>query len=128
VIKDEGVSGVATRFAEREGGKRLLDKLRAGDVLVVRWLDRLGRNYEDVVDTIRALMRRGVVIRTVINGMMFDGATTNPMEKAVRDALIGFMAALGQGAGRGNKARPAGRYRVRAGKWQSRLPGAEAIL
>jgi DNA invertase Pin-like site-specific DNA recombinase len=74
VIKDEGVSGVATRFAEREGSKRLLDKLRAGDVLVVRWLDRLGRNYEDVVDTIRALMRRGVVIRTVINGMTFDGA------------------------------------------------------
>jgi len=36
------------------------------------------------------------VIRTVINNMTFDGATTNPMEKAVRDALIAFMAALGQ--------------------------------
>jgi putative DNA-invertase from lambdoid prophage Rac len=95
-IQDEGVSGVSTRFSEREGGKRLLDKLRAGDVLVVRWVDRLGRNYEDVVDTIQALMRRGVVIRTVINPMTFDGATTNPMEKAVRDALIAFMAALGQ--------------------------------
>jgi putative DNA-invertase from lambdoid prophage Rac len=95
-IQDEGISGVSTRFGEREGGSRLLDKLRAGDVLVVRWLDRLGRNYEDVVDTIRALMRRGIVIRTVINNMTFDGATTNPMEKAVRDALIAFMAALGQ--------------------------------
>jgi len=95
-IQDEGTSGVSTRFGEREGGQRLLDKLRAGDVLVVRWLDRLGRNYEDVVDTIRALMRRGIVIRTVINNMTFDGATTNPMEKAVRDALIAFMAALGQ--------------------------------
>ncbi len=86
----------AGRFAEREGGRRLLDKLRAGDMLVVRWLDRLGRNYEDVVDTIQAIMRRGVIVRTVINDMTFDGATTNPMEKAVRDALIGFMAALGQ--------------------------------
>jgi putative DNA-invertase from lambdoid prophage Rac len=74
----------------------LFDKLRAGDVLIVRWVDRLGRNYEDVCDTIQALMRRGVVIRTVINNMTFDGATTNPMEKAVRDALIAFMAALGQ--------------------------------
>jgi len=41
-------------------------------------------------------MRHGVVIKTVINGMVFDGATKDPMQKAVRDALIGFMAALGQ--------------------------------
>ena len=51
------------------------DKLRAGDTLVVRWVDRLGRNYEDVCDTIRHFMRRGVVIRTVINNFTFDGAT-----------------------------------------------------
>jgi len=37
-----------------------------------------------------------VVIRTVINGMTFDGATKNPMEKAVRDALIAFMAATAE--------------------------------
>jgi len=96
VIQDEGVSGVSTRFAEREGGRRLLDKLRAGDTLVVRWVDRLGRNYEDVVDTIQALMRRGIIVRTVINNMTFNGATKDPMQKAVRDALIAFMAALGQ--------------------------------
>jgi putative DNA-invertase from lambdoid prophage Rac len=34
VVKDEGVSGVSTCFAEREGGRRLVDKLRRGDVLV----------------------------------------------------------------------------------------------
>ncbi len=41
-------------------------------------------------------MRRGVVIPTVINGMTFDGATTDPMQQAVRDALIAFMAATAQ--------------------------------
>ena len=41
------------------GGAMLLGKLRKGDLLVVRWVDRLGRNYEDVTDTIRVLMRRG---------------------------------------------------------------------
>ena len=70
--------------------------LRAGDTLVVRWVDRLGRNYRDVTDTIREFMRRGVVIRTVINGMVFDGATKDPMQQAVRDALIAFMAATAQ--------------------------------
>lgn len=96
VIEDAGVSGVSVRFAERPGGRRLLDKLRRGDVLVVRWVDRLGRNYEDVTDTIRALMQRGVIIKTIINGMTFDGATKDPIAKAVRDALIAFMAATAQ--------------------------------
>jgi putative DNA-invertase from lambdoid prophage Rac len=98
------VSGVHTRLAERPEGKRLYDKLRGGDVLVVRWVDRLGRNYEDVVDTIREFMRRGVVIRTVINNFTFDGATKDPMQQAVRDALIAFMAALSQAQAEATKA------------------------
>src|SRR5215471_9006085 len=96
VVSDEGVSGIATKLYEREQGKRLFDMLRAGDTLVVRWVDRLGRNYTDVVDTIREFMRRGVIIKTVINGMTFDGSTTDPMQQAVRDALIAFMAATAQ--------------------------------
>jgi DNA invertase Pin-like site-specific DNA recombinase len=96
VVIDEGVSGVSTLFKDRTGGAKLLDKLRRGDVLVVRWVDRLGRNYEDVTETIRALMQRGVVIKTIINAMTFDGATKDPIQKAVRDALIGFMAASAQ--------------------------------
>jgi putative DNA-invertase from lambdoid prophage Rac len=96
VVSDDGVSGVTTKLADREGGRRLFDLLRAGDTLVVRWVDRLGRNYEDVSDNIREFMRRGVVIKTIINGMTFDGATKEPMAQAVRDALIGFMAALSQ--------------------------------
>ena len=48
------------------------------------------------VDTIREFMRRGVIIKTVINGMTFDGSTTDPMQQAVRDALIAFMAATAQ--------------------------------
>ena len=96
VVADHGVSGVSTRLAERPEGKRLFDMLRAGDVLVVRWTDRLGRNYTDITETIREFMRRGVVIKTIINRMTFDGATTDPMQQAVRDALIGFMAASAQ--------------------------------
>ncbi|PZO13685.1 MAG: recombinase [Burkholderiales bacterium] len=96
VIQDEGVSGVSTRLQDRKGGALLLQKLRKGDTLVVRWVDRLGRNYQDVTETIRDLMKRGVVVRTIINGMTFDGSTKDPMQQAVRDALIGFMAASAQ--------------------------------
>jgi putative DNA-invertase from lambdoid prophage Rac len=104
VVADNGVSGISTRLAERREGRRLFDMLRAGDTLVVRWVDRLGRNYADVCDTIREFMRRGVVIKTVINGMTFDGNTTEPMQCAVRDALIAFMAATAQAQAEAAKA------------------------
>jgi putative DNA-invertase from lambdoid prophage Rac len=96
VVADHGVSGVSTRFADRSNGKRLFDMLREGDTLLVRWVDRLGRNYSDVRDTIQEFMRRGVVVRTVINNLTFDGATKEPMQQAIRDALIGFLAASAQ--------------------------------
>jgi putative DNA-invertase from lambdoid prophage Rac len=96
VLSDHGISGVATRLRDRPEGKRLFDVLREGDILVVRWVDRLGRNYSDVTDTIREFIRRGVIVRTVINGLTFDGTTTDPMQQAVRDALIAFMAATAQ--------------------------------
>jgi putative DNA-invertase from lambdoid prophage Rac len=96
VIKDEGVSGISTCLAERDGGKRLLDKLRAGDVLVVRWLDRLGRHYDDVRDTVQVLMRKGVIVWTVINNFTFDGSQTDPIQRSIRDALLAFMSAIGQ--------------------------------
>jgi putative DNA-invertase from lambdoid prophage Rac len=103
-VFDNGTSGISTRLVERSEGRRLFDKLRAGDVLVVRWVDRLGRNYDDVCETIREFMRRGVVIRTVINNMTFDGATKDPVQKAVRDALIAFMAATAQAQAEATKA------------------------
>ena len=96
VVADNGVSGVRVPLKDRPEGRRLFDMLRAGDVLVVRWVDRLGRNYADVTEVIRRFMARGVVIKTVINRMTFDGATRDPMQKAVRDALIGFMAAMAE--------------------------------
>lgn len=96
IVSDHGISGVSTVLRDRPQGRRLFDMLRHGDTLVVRWVDRLGRNYQDVTDTIRELMRKGVVVRTVINNMTFDGATKDPMQQAVRDALIAFMAATAQ--------------------------------
>lgn len=104
VITDHGVSGVHTALRDRPEGRRLFDMLRKGDTLVVRWVDRLGRNYQDVTDTIRHFMRQGVIIRTVINNMTFDGATTDPVQMAVRDALIAFMAATAQAQAEATKA------------------------
>ncbi len=126
VLADRGESGLTTRLVDRPEGKRLFDVLRSGDTLVVRWVDRLGRNYADVCDTIREFMRMGVVIKTVINGLTFDGATTDVMQQAVRDALIAFMAATAQAQAEATKeAQKAGIEHAKAaqdGRYKGRKP------
>ena len=96
VVADEGVSGVSVKFGDRPQARRLFDILRPGDTLVVRWVDRLGRDYDDVKATINTFMERGVVVRTIINGFTFDGSTSDPIQKAIRDSLIAFMSATAQ--------------------------------
>jgi putative DNA-invertase from lambdoid prophage Rac len=112
VVSDEGVSGIATKLCEREQGRRLFDMLRAGDTLVVRWVDSLGRNYTDVVDTIREFMRRGVIIKTVINGMTFNGSTTDPMQQCRPRCAHRLYGSHGAGTGRGNQVRATRRHRL----------------
>src|SRR3954451_24099576 len=69
-------------------------------------------------------MRRGVVIRTVINDLTFDGATTDRMRQAVRDALIAFMAATAQAQAEATKeAQKAGIAHAKAkGEYLGRKP------
>ncbi|MEO0375478.1 MAG: recombinase family protein [Cyanobacteria bacterium P01_A01_bin.17] len=124
VVEDHGVSGVNTLMKDRPGGSRLFDMLRAEDVLVVRWVDRLGRNYRDVTETIREFMDKGVVIKTMIHGMTFDGSAKDPMTKAVRDALIGFMAASAEAQAETiREAQQAGiEHAKEAGRFRGRKP------
>lgn len=60
-IVTETVSGSVPAM-ERKGFARLLDKLEAGDKLVVTKLDRLGRNAMDVRATVEQLDRLGVQV------------------------------------------------------------------
>ena len=72
-------------------------------------------------------MRRGVIVKTVINGMVFDGATKDPMQMAMRDALIGFMAAMAQASAEATKdAQRAGIRHAKAVEGQ--LPRTQAEL
>ena len=96
VIEDEGVSGVSTPLAERPNGKRLFDLFRDSDTLVVLWVDRLGRNYDDIQKNIRLFLDRGVTMRTVINGMTFDAKPPDAMAKAIRDVMLSFMSAIAE--------------------------------
>ena len=99
VIVDHGVSGVTTALKERDQGKRLFDLMQPGDTLLVRWVNRLGRDYKDVKSTIESFLNHGVTVKTVINHMEFkpDHALNHdPMQIAARDAVLAFMAAMAE--------------------------------
>jgi putative DNA-invertase from lambdoid prophage Rac len=81
-----------TWFAGQPEWRRLSDNLWARDVLLVRWVDWLARNYADVCDGFRESVRCGVVIRTGHQLMTSDKATKYTMQQAERDALDPLMA------------------------------------
>ncbi|WP_233831776.1 recombinase family protein [Paraburkholderia sp. ZP32-5] len=66
VVREHISGSVAAR--ERPGFAKLLDRLEAGDVLVVTKLDRLGRNAMDVRATVEYLTEIGVRVHCLALG------------------------------------------------------------
>lgn len=67
-IYTDKLSGTSTR-QERPGLAALLDYARQGDAIVVVGIDRLGRNAAEVMTTIRDLGERGIVLRSLREGI-----------------------------------------------------------
>lgn len=67
-VYTDKLSGSATR-SQRPGLAALLDYAREGDAIVVVGIDRLGRNAAEVMTTIRDLGERGIVLRSLREGI-----------------------------------------------------------
>lgn len=68
------LTGTSTR-EDRPGLAALLDYARDGDTIVVTGIDRLGRNAAEVMLTIRELGQRGIVLRSLREGVDTSTAT-----------------------------------------------------
>lgn len=73
-IYSDKLSGMSTR-EQRPGLAALLDYAREGDTIVVVGIDRLGRNAAEVMSTIRELGERGIVLRSLREGIDTSNAT-----------------------------------------------------
>lgn len=67
-VYSDKLSGTSTR-QQRPGLASLLDYAREGDAIVVVGIDRLGRNAAEVMTTIRELGERGIVLRSLREGI-----------------------------------------------------------
>lgn len=73
-IYSDKLSGSSTR-EQRPGLAALLDYAREGDAIVVVGIDRLGRNAAEVMTTIRELGERGIVLRSLREGIDTSNAS-----------------------------------------------------
>lgn len=85
----ETVSG-SVPTAERKGFAQLVNKLEAGDVLVVTKLDRLGRNAMDVRATVEALTGAGVRVHCLALGGVDLTSAAGKMTMGVIAAVAEF--------------------------------------
>ena len=56
--------------------RRMVRRLRAGDVLVVKSIDRLGRNYEEILEEWRMLTKKREVAVVVLDMPLLDTRTS----------------------------------------------------
>ena len=85
----ETISG-SVAASERAGWGQLLNKLEAGDVLVVTKLDRLGRNAMDVRATVEGLMAQGVRVHCLALGGTDLTSSTGKLMMTVISAMAEF--------------------------------------
>lgn len=73
----------------------LLGRLRMGDELVIKSIDRLARNTKDLLTIMDELVARGVTVRFLDNNMSFDDSPTSrfmlTMMGAVAELERGFI-------------------------------------
>jgi putative DNA-invertase from lambdoid prophage Rac len=85
----ETVSG-SIPAKERKGFARLIDRMEAGDVLVVTKLDRLGRNAMDVRATVDGLAAEGVRVHCLALGGVDLTSPAGRMTMGVINAVAEF--------------------------------------
>lgn len=83
VIYSEKMTGTN---ADRPEFTALLEKLEAGDTLIVTKLDRFARSAEDGITLIKALMRRGVRVHILNMGVVED----TPIGRLTLTIMSGF--------------------------------------
>lgn len=88
-IVSETISG-STSISRRPGFSRLLDRLEAGDILIVTKLDRLGRDAMDVSSTVRTLAGMGVKVYCLALGGADLTSSAGTMTMNVLNAVAQF--------------------------------------
>ncbi len=82
---------------ERSGYKRLMRKLKNGDTLVVKSIDRLGRNYNDILEQWRILTKeKGVAIVVLDMPLLNTGENRDLTGTLISDIVLQLLSYVAQ--------------------------------
>lgn len=86
------------RNFERTNYQRLLKKLRAGDELVIKSIDRLGRNYDEIMEQWRILVKKKKVSMVVLDFPLLNtqNAVENVTGKLIADLVLQVLSYVSQ--------------------------------
>lgn len=68
---------------ERPQLTAMLDYVRYGDTVVVHSLDRLARNFDDLLTIIKRLTQKGVTFKSLQENIAINGTNTSPMDTLI---------------------------------------------
>lgn len=101
-LKDVGCQKI---FTEKMSGKNIKDRpilqealnyCREQDIFIVESLDRLGRNYDEVIQTIQLLKQKDVQLIITSLPIMQDIIGNELMDKFVKDLIIQILAMISE--------------------------------
>ncbi|WP_159064754.1 recombinase family protein [Thaumasiovibrio subtropicus] len=106
--------------AERPVLKPLLDRLSAGDCLIVWWIDCLGGHGEDLLNNLNVLLARGVEVRTIHHDIVLKADDPSTVAQL---ALLAGMASFERKRRLGFAEAGREALRQRPQEWQRRFRG-----
>ncbi|HLQ97782.1 MAG TPA: recombinase family protein [Candidatus Dormibacteraeota bacterium] len=101
---------------ERSVFKEVLEFVRSGDQLIVESIDRLGRNYDEVIDTVNFLKQQDVQLIITSLPIMSEAIGNPLLDKFIKDLIIQILAMIAEQERSESKRRQAQGIKLAKGK------------
>ncbi|MDS3961599.1 recombinase family protein, partial [Staphylococcus epidermidis] len=97
--------GAEKIFTEKQSGKSIEDRpifietlnfVRMGDRLIVESIDRLGRNYDEIIQTVNYLKEKEVQLMITSLPMMNEAIGNPLLDKFMKDLIIQILAMISE--------------------------------
>ncbi len=104
-IENLEVFGAEKIFTEKQSGKSIenrpvfrevLNFVRAGDRLIVESIDRLGRNYDEIIQTVNYLKNKEVQLMVTSLPMMNEALGNPLLDKFMKDLITQILAMVSE--------------------------------
>lgn len=111
-IRELNQAGAEKIFQEKRSGKNILEReefqkalefLREGDILIVDSLERLGRNYDDIINNVRKLDQEEIGLN-VLNLPILNQDLGDPLlQKLIRNIIIQLLSWMAENERKENR-------------------------